>query len=360
MIKKKILIIDDSALMRRMLCDIIQEDDRFEVADVAVDGAEGFKLIVSREYDAVVLDIYMPKMTGLQMLEELRKSNVHANVLVASTRTTEGAKETLDALELGAIDFITKPEGINGLRVREFHERFLNLLWTVSNVRAGSHINSITTDVVKKNYSIYNSSSRFASQGKTVGKKIVAIASSTGGPRALQEVIPVISSGIKAPIVLVQHMPAGFTRSLAERLDELSELTVKEAEEGEQIKNGHVYIAKGGCHLNVISQDGNYHLHFSDEPLREGVKPCANYMYESLIDSAFDEVICVVLTGMGCDGTEGIENLAKCKKTYVIAQDEETSTVYGMPKSIAHTGLVNEIVPLEQIADRIMKEVGVQ
>jgi two-component system chemotaxis response regulator CheB len=155
-------------------------------------------------------------------------------------------------------------------------------------------------------------------------------------------------------------MPQGFTASLADRLNEMSKVAVSEAAEGDMLSPGHVYIAPGGKHMKVEKRGASHYIKYSDEPTREGVKPCANYMYESLIDCDFDEVICVVLTGMGADGTAGIKNLDLKKQTYIIAQDQDTCTVYGMPKAIAMTGLVSEVVPLKNIAEQITKNVGVR
>lgn len=378
--KKKILIVDDSALMRRMWHDIIVTDDRFEVSDVAANGAEGFKRIVTGNYDAVVLDVYMPQMTGLQMLEEMQKSNVRANVLMASTTTREGARETLTALELGAIDFITKPENVADTRNAEFRARFLELLWIVSNanpaaVRKPRPASAPEHKTFEARYDVNIHTQKPAgaqpaqpaaprvkrpSYPKGSGKKIVAIASSTGGPKALQQVIPKLPRDLFAPVLLVQHMPKGFTLSLAEHLNEQSEIAVEEVKENMKLEKGHVYIAQGGKHMKAVFKNGAYYIQCTDEPTREGVKPCANYMFESLIDSGFDEVVCVVMTGMGSDGTEGIKNLSKSKKIHVIAQNEDTCTVYGMPRSIVQTGLVNNIVPLDEVAEQIIKEVGVQ
>ncbi len=390
--KKKILIIDDSALMRRVLCDIINSDDRFEVAEYAVDGADGFKKVCAKSYDAVVLDVYMPKMTGLELLREMQKSKVYANVLMASTTTGEGAKETIEALELGAVDFIKKPENVADARHVDFRDRFLALLDVVSKAnpshmaRAGSlgNANRARTFVSRYDVNFHNKPGSIptgqtlragdvkAAGGvkpvapepkkdypKVPGKKIVAIASSTGGPKALQEVIPKLPRELKAPVLLVQHMPKGFTGSLASRLNELSYIDVSEAKEGEPLLNGHVYIAPGGAHLNAIRAAGGNKLHMSDEPAREGVKPCANYMFESLAGANYDEVVCVVMTGMGCDGTAGIINLKKSQKVRVIAQNEESCTVYGMPRSIVDGGLADDIVPLSEVADHIIKNVGV-
>ena len=393
--KKKILIVDDSALMRRVLCDIINSDDRFEVADMAIDGAEGFKLIVAHNYDAVVLDVYMPRMTGLDMLREMQKSGVHANVMMASTTTAEGARETLDALELGAIDFIKKPENVADARHAEFRDRFLGILDVVASSRASIHRSVSHAGDTKRTFSS-RYDVNFHTKGESdikrlenagisrtghvtaghvadkplnislkkheavTGEKIVAIASSTGGPRALQDVIPKLPGNLNAPVLLVQHMPKGFTKSLAERLNELSQIKVSEAVDGETIEKGHVYIAPGGQHMKLKKKPGGYVINLSDEPAREGVKPCANYMYESLMDSDYAEITCAVLTGMGQDGTVGIKALNGKKKIFCVAQDEDTSTVYGMPKAIALTGLCNSVVPLLSVADQIIKNVGVR
>ena len=193
----------------------------------------------------------------------------------------------------------------------------------------------------------------------SAGDKIVAIASSTGGPKALQNLIPKLPANLNAPVLIVQHMPAGFTEALAGRLDSLSEISVKEAAEGDVLLKGHVYLSKGGRHMSIRKMSGKQTIHYTDEPPREGVRPCANYMYESLADCRYDMVLCVVLTGMGADGTEGISNLKKAKKVTVIAQDEETCIVYGMPRSVSMAGLADKEIPLTQIANEIIKNVGV-
>ena len=173
--------------------------------------------------------------------------------------------------------------------------------------------------------------------------------------------IPRLPAQLQAPVLLVQHMPKGFTASLAERLDCLGEIRVKEAAEGDELENGTVYISMGGSHMNVrTTAAGKAVIHYSDEPSREGVKPCANYMYESLMDSSFDNIICVVMTGMGADGTAGIRNLKSKKKVHVIAQDQATSIVYGMPKSVFAAGLTDQVVPLDKLAQEIVSHVGVQ
>lgn len=357
---KKILLVDDSALMRRVLCDIINSDIRFRVVDTASNGVEAFDLLSRKTYDAVVLDVNMPKMNGLELLKELQKYKISAKIMMASTDTKDGAQITLDALELGAIDFVHKPNAALDCRGSKFRDNFLQTLAAV----AESEVILVQKRKTPQISVIPKPSAKVVprtDKQQVTGNKIVAIASSTGGPKALQSVIPKLPKDINAPILIVQHMPVGFTASLAERLDVLSEVSVKEAAEGDVLEPGHVYLSKGGMHMNVSpKRAGKYTIHYSDEPSREGVKPCANYMYESLSKSDFDEVVCVVMTGMGADGTKGIGNLkAAGKKVHVIAQEQSTCVVYGMPKSVVNAELSNKTVPLEQIAQEIILNVGV-
>lgn len=355
---KNILVVDDSALMRRVLCDIINSDERFHVKDRAMNGLDALELLTKNTYDAVVLDVNMPKMNGLELLQELQKRKISARVMMASTDTREGAKTTLDALELGALDFIHKPENALECRNNSFQTKLLRILAVVAESKAPNFGRAFTPEAIQISRKVVELASRHASA--VVGNKIVALASSTGGPKALQAVIPRLPKNLRAPVVVVQHMPAGFTASLSERLDMLSEIHVKEAAEGDVLEDGNVYIAMGGKHLNVIPSAGKYMIHYSDEPSREGVKPCANYMYESLRDSRFDEIVCVVMTGMGADGTQGIQNLKERKKVHVIAQEASTCAVYGMPKSVVNAGMADQVVPLDQIAQEIIMNVGVR
>ena len=355
---KKIFVVDDSALMRRVLCDIIESDGRFRVEDRAVNGVEALDLLTKKTYDAVVLDVNMPQMNGLELLRELQKRKISARVMMASTDTKEGAKTTLDALELGALDFIHKPNNAMDCRTDEFKDKMLRILSVVADSKSPSFGKTFTMDELKTSKKMVELVSRKASS--VPGNKVVALASSTGGPKALQSVVPRLPKNLKAPVVIVQHMPAGFTASLAERLNSLSEVYVKEAAEGDVLEAGTVYLAMGGKHLNVQTSAGKYTIHYSDQPTREGVKPCANYMYESLMDSKFDQVVCVVMTGMGADGTEGIKHLKEKKKIHVIAQEASTCAVYGMPKSVVNAQLSDQIVPLDQIAQEIIMNVGVK
>ncbi len=359
---KKILVVDDSALMRRVICDIINMDGRFHVEDTATNGVEALKLLQEKAYDGVVLDVNMPKMSGIELLKELNRQKIPARVVMNSSMTREGAQITLEALELGAIDFVHKPLSILDAKADKFRSRFLNILWeaTAANFSSPKRRSSISHVGKYKFRRMEEGPVKLRKSQPVAGRKLVAIACSTGGPKALQQVIPKLPGNLDAPVLVVQHMPSGFTESLAERLNTLSELSVKEAEPGDKLLSGHVYIAKGGTHLKVKKERGESFIEFGDEAPREGVKPCANYMYESLADSEFDQIVCVVMTGMGADGTEGILNLDKKKQIYVIAQEKSTCAVYGMPRTIGMTGLVNQVAALEDIAQQIIKNVGVR
>ena len=355
---KKILIVDDSALMRRILCDIITADDDFEVADMASNGEVALELLEKNHYDAMLLDMVMPRMDGITLLKELNRRHYRIKVIVSSTIAEAEGDITMEALSLGAVDFIKKPQGVLDAKGKEFGIQLTEVLRAVLGIRGSSTKAAPDVEKAKETVKYVNVPSRFGSSRSGWGT-VVAIASSTGGPKALQEVIPHLPGNLNAPIVLVQHMPVGFTASLAERLNSVSELTVQEASPGVELKKGNVYIAKGGTHQKLEPSRFAARIVFGDEPSREGVKPCANYMYESLASCGYDRVVCVVMTGMGADGTEGIIHLKESKPVYVISQNQATCAVYGMPRAIAETGLVSEVVPLSGIAQAITKNVGV-
>lgn len=393
---KKILVIDDSALMRRVISDIINEGNDYEVAAIAKDGLEGFDMIVSNPnlYSAIILDINMPKMNGLELLQKLQKNHIEQTVIVVSTVAKEGAKETIQALEYGAFDFVTKPENYFETKGNGFKRRIHDMLNIATSSRAsvertkpavsritqsGSKLSSSLTSrlssdkkasndaisALRKRNEVYDTLPPKVNPAKFTNiksgtRKVVALACSTGGPKSLQQVIPMLPKNLDAGVVLVQHMPAGFTASLAARLNEISDINVKEGADGDVIQKGWVYIAPGGKHIKVVKKAAEYVIKLNDEPPIDGLRPCANVMYKSLVQCNYDEITCVVLTGMGADGTEGIKALsAGKKKIHVIAQDEESCVVYGMPKAIAQTGLVDEVVPLNKIAETITKNVGV-
>ena len=385
---KKILAIDDSALMRRVLSDIIASDERFVLEDSAVNGLEAYDMIVSDQskYDLIILDINMPRMNGIELLEKLAAKGIRIPTLVVSTIAKEGADETIRCLELGAFDFLTKPGSFMETKSERFRDRLLSLM------AAGLSLPDSAVKELPSRRSHEHEASKEATESATpvtpsagnakvlggpmsytninvfnrkphtaVAKnanRLVAIASSTGGPKALQQVLPLLPPNLAAPVVLVQHMPESFTGSLATRMNEISKINVKEAENGDILKKGWVYIAKGGRHLRIEKKGSDYVLVFDNSPARNGLRPCADIMYESIKELDFDEITCVVLTGMGSDGTRGIGALSEVKNTYVIAQDEASSTVYGMPRMIKEAGISDEILPLGEIAEAIVRTVG--
>ena len=358
--KKNILVVDDSALMRRILCDIINTDSTFQATDVCRDGLEAYEKLKTTKYDGVVLDINMPRMNGLELLERLQKEKIKATVIMVSTMTTKDAEVTILAMERGAIDFVTKPDNVIEAKGETFKKQLLDVLNAVLKTEQLKRMSSFSRQMTTRPVAPVRTTTRPATNNMKSRNKIIALACSTGGPKALQSVIPYLPKNLDAPMVLVQHMPAGFTKSMADRLNETSEITVKEAEEGEVLKKGTVYIAPGGKHMEVKKKADGHVISLNDMPAIGGLKPCANITYDSLKNCGFDQVVCVVLTGMGADGTNGILSLEKSKPVYVISQNAETCVVYGMPKAIAETGIVNEVVPLDQVATSITKNVGVQ
>jgi len=361
--KKNILVVDDSALMRRVICDIINTDSTFQATDVCRDGLEAYEKIKANKYDGVVLDINMPRMNGLELLERLQKEKIKATVIMVSTMTTKDAEVTILAMELGAIDFVTKPDNVIEAKGDKFKKRLLEVLNAVLKTEQFKRSSSLTAGVASRpaaSAAPVRTTTRSAVNNVKSRNKIVALACSTGGPKALQSVIPFLPKNLDAPMVLVQHMPAGFTKSMADRLNETSAIKVKEAEDGDVLQKGVVYVAPGGKHMEVKKTSAGHVIALNNMPAIGGLRPCANITYDSLKQSGYDQVVCVVLTGMGADGTNGILSLEKSKPIYVISQDAESCVVYGMPKAIAETGIVNEVVPLDKVAATITKNVGVQ
>lgn len=362
---KNILIIDDSALMRRVISDIIESDKRFHVIGAAINGLDGLSMlqINAGKVDVVLLDINMPRMNGLEFLAEIKKQNINTTVIVVSSVATKDAKEAILALELDAFDLITKPENIEELRSNAFSKRLLDCLEVATHL-GWEDSNKLSIMTKKEDKEKEDKGKSFHDKHLKVFKrkrdKLIAIACSTGGPKALHQVIPMLPTNLDAGIVIVQHMPEGFTKSLADRINTLSQITVKEAEDGEIVKKGVAYIARGGSHMRLVHDGKENHLiKLSTEQPRQGLRPCADIMYESLMDSEYDEITCVVLTGMGSDGSVGIKELSKKKNIHVIAQDKESSTVYGMPRMIKEIGLVDKEESLQDISEAIIKNVGV-
>lgn len=348
--KIKVLIADDSALMRKLLTDILTAEEIIDVVGTAKNGRECIDKAILLHPDIITLDIEMPVLDGLSALQELVNIKPSPIVIMLSSLTTKGAETTIKALELGAVDFITKPKGA-----------FLQ-----------NNIDTLKTDLITKiidlseSKYIYKPSSVIAPRSprqayektQPISKNIkyfVGIGTSTGGPRALQDVTTQLPQNFPGAVFIVQHMPPGFTKSLADRLDSISEIRVKEAENGEVINAGYVYIAPGDYHMEIVPTGyDEYKILTNQKPQVSGHRPSVNVMMESLSRLEKENILAVIMTGMGSDGTEGIVKIKKAGgKT--IAQNEETCVVYGMPKSAVAAGAIDVIVPLKDIAKQILR-----
>ncbi|MBK8945005.1 MAG: chemotaxis response regulator protein-glutamate methylesterase [Ignavibacteriae bacterium] len=345
--KIRILIVDDSAFMRKSLSLLLESDPSISVIDTATDGLEGIEKIKRLRPDIVTLDIEMPRMDGLTALKRIMKE-CPTPVLMVSSLTTEGAEETLKALELGAVDFIPKAMSFVSVAITGIKEDLIRKVKAIySSKNVINRLNNISSSVITKN--LANKSNGNLTTLPKMNYKAFAIGISTGGPISLQKVIPYLSDKIKIPIFIVQHMPPKFTASLAERLNALSHLEVKEAENNEVVRNGVVYIAPGGFHLMLEKESqGTIKIKTSQMPDNVLHKPSVDVMLESVQKIYGKNMLGVIMTGMGKDGLEGIKKL-KSAGGFCVAQNEQTCVVYGMPRAIVDNGLADVIAPLEEI-----------
>lgn len=354
---KKILIIDDSALMRRVMSDIINTDSEMCVTDTAENGVAATALLKQgKEYELILLDINMPRMDGLGFLRYLNENEIHVPVLVVSSIASKSTEETIQALELGAYDFVKKPSRSMG-KEEDFPKRLLAKAKCAFTIQTAKRRERQEETPQISGNRIMKKKSETANAKRMQTCDFAVIASSTGGPKALQTVVSKLPKTFSCPLVIVQHMPMGFTASLAKRLDEMSSCNVMEAEDGMEVEAGKVYVAKGGYQLRV-EKDSMGRMIFSvkKEAVRNGLRPCADVFLESLMELPYQRILCTVLTGMGNDATHGLEQLKEKKEIYAIGQSERTCVVYGMPFAIEKAGLSDEILDLEQIADAMFKK----
>jgi two-component system, chemotaxis family, protein-glutamate methylesterase/glutaminase len=371
--KIKVLVVDDTIVYRKAVSDIMEELPEVELVGVAHNGKIAMSKIATLKPDLLTLDIEMPEMNGLEVLAELQKRQLGIGAIMLSTLTNDGSDMTMRALELGAFDFILKPQSKSLAEGKGEIKRLIHPMiqaFARSKVaptllgrkeiltkqrpvlrKIGSGAGSIplqTSQALK-------SSPAPARKGKS---EIVTIGISTGGPNALTQMLPKLPGDLGVPVVIVQHMPPIFTKSLAQSLDKKCALTVKEAEDGESLKNNVVYIAPGGKQMKLIaSNDGkNRLIKITNDPPENSCKPSADYLFRSVGDYYVGRTTAVIMTGMGSDGTKGLEILRN-KGSYIIAQNEETCVVYGMPKAPIEAGLVDVVTPLNKIADEIVKSV---
>lgn len=372
--KIRVLVVDDSAFMRKVITDMIHQQKEIEVIDTAKNGQEAIDKIVKLKPDVVTLDIEMPIMDGLTALERIMDSSP-LPVIMLSSLTKEGADATIRSLELGAVDFITKPSSVFKINTDDVKNELLSKIVMASKISMRPKLNikklpetkkekedAMTKSSIKPSTEVIFSGNE-SSQRKGLGgnriDKIVAIGTSTGGPRALQSVIPKIPGNVNASFLVVQHMPPGFTKSLAERMNTLSELNVKEAEHGDVLKPGWVYIAPGDYHLKLKRTGQDYTIQLSQDDLVSGHRPSVDAMMYSIADLRISNVVGVIMTGMGADGAKGLARVKQDNKGFVIAQDEESCVVFGMPKSTIQLGVVDRVVTLTDIANEIVRAVGV-
>lgn len=350
--KIRVLVVDDSALMRLSISDILNSDKGIEVVATARDGEEGIKKITELKPDVVTLDIEMPRLDGLNALGYIM-SEIPTPVVMVSAYTQKGAEATLRALEYGAVDFVPKPSGTISRNI----ETIGNELIAKVKVAAAVDLDNLEFIRPKK---IPEDYIKPKSKRNVPGVKVIAIGASTGGPRALGEILPQLDSDIPAGLLIVQHMPTGFTKSFAARLDKESKVGVKEAEVGDRIEQGMVLIAPGDYHMTVRRETtGNGTtgvVSLNQDPPVFGLRPTVDVMMLSVAEVYDDKTVGVILTGMGSDGAKGMKAI-KENKGKTIAQGKDTCVVYGMPKAAIEKGIVDKVVPLNKIAEQIMKMV---
>lgn len=348
----KVLIVDDSAFMRKALSTVLSEDVGIEIVGTARDGEEALQKVRLLDPDVVTLDIEMPRLNGLQTLQELMKT-MPRPVLMVSSLTEEGAESTLKAMELGALDFIPKS-------LSSQHAFFAAELVKKIKVLARKKA------LMQLRFGRMSSASARRTSAPPVAcpppvpcrgaRDIVAIGVSTGGPPAVQKVLSSLPANFPACILIAQHMPAAFTGPFAKRLDNVCKITVSEAQDGDKIKAGHAYVAPGGKHMQVVMRGPLPEINVTTEPASALYKPSANVLIESVGKHMGRKSLGVILTGMGNDGTEGMKVL-KGKGGYVLAQNENSCVVYGMPKAVVDAGIADQVLDIDQMAEAIITAV---
>lgn len=347
----RVLVVDDSSFMRGALVRMIERDPRFKVIDVASNGKEGVEKAQALKPDVMTLDVEMPVMTGLEALKIIMQT-VKTPVLMVSTLTESGAKTTMEALELGAVDFLPKALADKDRNIfrgaDNLHDKLLAAAG-FANGRAETPSVSMATaaPTVKMVVPAPSTVNR-------VQARVVVIGSSTGGPKALQTVIQSLPANLPVPVVIAQHMPPQFTLALARRLDETCPPKVVEAQSGDMLQPGCIYIAPGGSHLRVTSQGVRVDADRGESPYR----PSVDVLAESIRGIFGKSVLGVMLTGMGSDGTKEFVKL-KQNGAHIIAQDRDSSVVYGMPRAVLEAGGVDEVLSIEKIGPRIRSLLGV-
>lgn len=372
----RVLVVDDSVVFRMMISRALTEMPGIEVVGVAHNGRSALEKVRQLTPDLVTLDIEMPDMDGLQVLKILAEQ--HPDIGVVMVSASDGEDRTIKALEIGAFDFVLKPSegGMEGNR-QAFSRQVAPLVRSYARMREIRTIlnpSAGTRPRIKEQNAAKTPTQKHTGSGKTVLQRpvspampppqspirVIAVGVSTGGPMALATVLPTLPGDIGIPILIVQHMPAGFTRSLAESLDRKCALQVREAVHGERLIAGSVYIAPGGSHMKVVSGVGDHTaliLRMTNDPPENGCRPSADVLFRSVADSCGAAACAVIMTGMGRDGARGARRM-KEKGARIIAQDEASSTVFGMAKLPMEWGIVDVAAPLAQLGLAILGTVG--
>jgi two-component system chemotaxis response regulator CheB len=350
----RILVVDDSTVIRKVLCDGLAGDAALEVVGTAANGRIALSKIPQVHPDLVTLDVEMPEMNGLETLAAIRKTYPKLRVIMFSTLTERGASTTLDALALGASDYVTKPSNTGSLdaTMRQLREQLIPKIKALCEIRP-----SEPDAAVAQPTGLRPSRPRSATDFGRID--VLAIGTSTGGPNALAEVLPGIPGNFPVPIVIVQHMPPLFTRLLAGRLNQRSGLTIREGVAGEILRAGEAWIAPGDFHMTVEKKGTNVVLALNQNQPENYCRPSVDPMFRSVAKAFGASALAVVLTGMGGDGTNGARHIRE-KGGQVLVQDEASSIVWGMPGQIATAGLADGIYPLGSMAAEIGRRVAMK
>ncbi|MFH2060705.1 MAG: chemotaxis response regulator protein-glutamate methylesterase [Pseudomonadota bacterium] len=358
----KVLIVDDTIVYRKIVGDVLKDIPGVEVVGSANNGKIALSKITSLKPDLITLDIEMPEVNGIEVLQALKNLAQPPIVIMLSTLTQQGSEMTIKALELGAFDFIAKPSdgkmAENLQKVRDALRPIVETLIRQKNTRLR------ILEKIKKSPGTSGPVSPKAAPVITrspvlrTKSEIVGIGISTGGPNALAKMIPMLPGNLKVPVLIVQHMPPMFTASLANSLNNKSDLEIREAKDGDILKPGIVLIAPGGKQMKILAgADGiTRKIKITDDPPENSCKPSVDYLFRSIAQHYVGRSTGVIMTGMGSDGSKGLLQMKK-NGSFVIAQNEETCTVYGMPKEPVESGIADVIAPLEKIADEIVKSV---
>ncbi|MGM7635822.1 protein-glutamate methylesterase/protein-glutamine glutaminase [Bacillus sp. Hm123] len=355
---KKVLVVDDSAFMRKLITDILNYHPELDVVATARNGKDAIAKFEKYNPDVMTMDVEMPEMDGLDALSYIMEHKP-TPVVMLSSLTKKGTETTMLAMEKGAVDFIAKTSGTISVDLYKIKDELIEKVLAASraNVRPLSlsskrRIHRSTRVGVEKTISTNR-----LERSKINGKTLIVIGTSTGGPRALQSVVTRLPADLNAPILIVQHMPAGFTHSLAQRLDSLSAISVKEAEDGEILRNNTAYIAPGNYHLKVKRVGASLAVHLDQTPAVSGHRPSVDVLFESVSEMSDYNKVAVIMTGMGTDGANGLFKMKEMRNGNVtaIAESKDTCVVFGMPRAAIATHVVDDVVPVDQIAETIVK-----